>query len=208
MSKHINPQPKSREELDAWLKEAEEELRAVQIRAINKQRAQPEQSASQQNPALDSHKDAEAPATGKPKRKNPAYVRSATEDDNGVGQEPGANAENGEAASRVALNAAKPEKDPAQIFNNVFQEYGEPRFPTERNPVGSLNEPFWAALYRSEHHILFEPNEHAFYEFSRDIYRLVTGHLILDRLGNRLREIATDGGYPFLNQLTGTRHLI
>ena len=94
--------------------------------------------------------------------------------------------------------APSPKKTPDQIFNDVCKEYGEPHFTTKRNPVGTLNEPFWAALYRSEHHILFEPQEHTFYEFGGDIYRLLTTHLILDRLSNRLRDIARTSSYPFL----------
>jgi len=94
-----------------------------------------------------------------------------------------------------------------EIFDEVCQKYGEPHFATKRNPVGSLNEPFWAALYRCEHDILFEPNENTFYEFGGDIYRSLTTHLVLDRLSNRLRELAIENDYPFLNQLTGTRHL-
>jgi P4 family phage/plasmid primase-like protien len=98
-------------------------------------------------------------------------------------------------------------KTPTQIFSEVCEEYGEPHFPTKRNPVGFLNEPFWAALYRFEHDILFEPNENTFYEFGGDIYRPITTHLILNRLSNRLRKVAIEDDYPFLNQLTGTRHL-
>jgi len=98
-------------------------------------------------------------------------------------------------------------KTPAQIFEEVRNEYGEPHFPTERNPVGSLNEPFWAALYRSEHHILFEPHENNFYEFGGNIYRAVTAHVILDRISNRIREVVRSGSYPFLKHLTGIRHL-
>jgi P4 family phage/plasmid primase-like protien len=100
----------------------------------------------------------------------------------------------------------QPKRTPDQIFDDVRQEYGEPHFFTKKNPVGILNEPFWAALYRSENDILFEPQEHVFYEFTGDIYRLLTTHLILDRLSNRLRKIARRS-YPFLDQLTGTRHL-
>jgi P4 family phage/plasmid primase-like protien len=98
-------------------------------------------------------------------------------------------------------------KNKAQIFDEVREKYGQPHFTTNRNPVGSLNEPFWAALYRSEHNILFEPNENTFYEYGGDIYRSLTAHLMLDKLSNRLREIANEGEYTFLNQLTGTRHL-
>ena len=71
-----------------------------------------------------------------------------------------------------------PRRDLVQIFNEVRAEYGEPHFPTARNPVGTLNEPFWAALYRKEHDILFEPREHTFYEYGGDIYRIVTAHTI------------------------------
>jgi hypothetical protein len=38
-----------------------------------------------------------------------------------------------------------PKKTPDQIFDDVRREYGEPHFTTKRNPVGTLNEPFWAA---------------------------------------------------------------
>jgi P4 family phage/plasmid primase-like protien len=102
---------------------------------------------------------------------------------------------------------APSKKTPDQIFSDVCKEYGQPHFTTNRNPVGTLNEPFWAALYRSEHDILFEPQEHTFYEFGGDIYRLLTTHLILHRLSNRLREAARMSSYSFLDQLTGTRHL-
>jgi P4 family phage/plasmid primase-like protien len=100
-----------------------------------------------------------------------------------------------------------PKKTLAQIFDDVRKEYGEPHFVTRRNPVGSLNEPFWAALYRCEHDILFEPHENTFYEYVGDIYRSITNHLILTKLSNRLREVARLGVYPWLDHLTGSRHL-
>jgi P4 family phage/plasmid primase-like protien len=100
------------------------------------------------------------------------------------------------------------EKRPEAIFKRVLQHYGEPHFPTPRNPAGTLNEPFWAGLYRSEHNILFEPRENQFYEYGGDIYRPLTSHLILDRLAERLRGAASEySQYSPLAQLTTTRHL-
>ena len=96
-----------------------------------------------------------------------------------------------------------------QIFEDIRRLYGEPHFPSGRNPVGNLNETFWAALYRSEHVILFEPRENRFYEYDDSgIYHPVTAHVILDRIANRLREVAESSSvYPLLGQLTLARHI-
>jgi putative DNA primase/helicase len=93
------------------------------------------------------------------------------------------------------------------IFEEICSQYENPHFPTPKNPAGSLNEPFWAALYRSEHDILFEPNESEFYEFGGDIYRPLTEHTILHRVAERLRQIAEQSDYPHLAELTGRRHI-
>lgn len=96
----------------------------------------------------------------------------------------------------------------AKIFKKVQQRYGEPHWPRPRNPAGILNEPFLAGLYRSEHDMLFEPRENQFYEYEDGIYHPVTTHIILDRLADRLREVAaTYSQYAPLLELTSNRHL-
>jgi len=98
--------------------------------------------------------------------------------------------------------------DPAQIFDAVRKHYGEPLFQTRTDRPGILNEQFWAGLYRKEHDILFEPRENQFYEYDSGIYRHLTSHIVLNRLADRLREVAN--GYPQyggLLSLTGNRHL-
>jgi P4 family phage/plasmid primase-like protien len=99
-------------------------------------------------------------------------------------------------------------RDPTAIFEAVLEHYGPPHFPRSRNPAGVLNEPFWAGLYRNEHNILFEPRENQFYEYTGDIYRPITSHLILDRLAERLRQVAKDyPKYAALVELTDNRYL-
>ena len=99
-------------------------------------------------------------------------------------------------------------RDPTAIFEAVLEQYGPPHFPRPRNPAGVLNEPFCAGLYRNEHDILFEPRENQFYEYTGDIYRPITSHLILDRLAERLRQMAKDySQYAALVELTDNRYL-
>ena len=105
------------------------------------------------------------------------------------------------------MSIKTPPRNLTQIFEEVLKEYGSPHFPTARNPIGTLNEPFWAALYRKEHDILFEPREHDFYEFGGDIYRTVTSHVILNQIAERLRAASSATPYQFLYALTGTRHI-
>jgi P4 family phage/plasmid primase-like protien len=96
---------------------------------------------------------------------------------------------------------------PEALFEDIRRQYGGPHFPTPRNPAGNLNEPFWAALYRTEHDILFESNENQFYQFARDIYRPRSEHAILNQIAERLREAAAASQYERLAELTGRRHV-
>jgi hypothetical protein len=98
--------------------------------------------------------------------------------------------------------------DPVQIFEAVRKHYGEPLFQLRKDRAGTLNEQFWAGLYRSDHDILFEPRENQFYQYESGIYRHLTSHMILNRLADRLREVANDySQYPGLVWLTVNRHL-
>ncbi len=105
------------------------------------------------------------------------------------------------------MNPSYVKPDPATIFKAVQQHYGEPHWPTPRDPAGRLNERFWAAIYRNEHDMLFEPRENQFYEYQNGIYYPLTVHLILDRLGERMCEVAGTHSYPHLVKLSGHRHL-
>ena len=106
------------------------------------------------------------------------------------------------------MNPSYVKPDPAQIFDAVRKHYGEPVYQTRKDRPGTLNEQFWAGLYREERDILFEPRENQFYEYDSGIYRHLTSHLVLNRLADRLREVAS--GYPQyggLILLTGNRQL-
>ena len=43
-----------------------------------------------------------------------------------------------------------------------IEKYGQPHWTTKRNPVGQLNEDFWAALEAELNHILFEKGRKSF----------------------------------------------
>jgi hypothetical protein len=65
-----------------------------------------------------------------------------------------------------------------------IKNYGPPHYPTKRNPVGNLNERFWAALVAVYNEILFENRESEFYKYTPQIgiYEPFTQHLLLAQL--------------------------
>jgi hypothetical protein len=90
------------------------------------------------------------------------------------------------------------------------QEYGPPHYPTERNPVGHLNERFWAALVATHNEVLFENRENDFYRYlpSIGIYEPFTEHLLLDQIANDIWNAAQNWrGYDPLAELCNARHL-
>jgi hypothetical protein len=91
-----------------------------------------------------------------------------------------------------------------------IQEYGPPHYPTKRNPVGSLNERFWAALLALYNEILFENREGQFYKYfsPRGIYEPFTEHLLLEQIANDIWRASQNwAGYDPLAQLCNARHL-
>ena len=88
------------------------------------------------------------------------------------------------------------------------QQYGPPHYPTRRNPVGSLNEVFWAGFMADLNEMLFENRENEFYRYGGNIYLPMSQHLLLDQVTNDILRAAQGWqGYEPLNQLCNARHL-
>jgi P4 family phage/plasmid primase-like protien len=89
-----------------------------------------------------------------------------------------------------------------------IRKYGPPHYSTERNPVGQLNEDFWAALEAEFNHILFENRENEFYRYNSRIYERFSVHLLLQQISNDILQASEDWqGYAPLAQLRNAKHI-
>ena len=72
--------------------------------------------------------------------------------------------------------------------NGLVGQYGEPFYTDEKDNPRSLNESFWAGVYASENHVLWEPNERAFFKYSEidGIYRDASPDLVKNEVSSRL----------------------
>jgi hypothetical protein len=90
----------------------------------------------------------------------------------------------------------------------LINEYGPPHFPTQRNPVGTLNENFWAALYATCNEAVFENRENGFWQFETRKYDSFSTHLLMDQIANDILWSAQNWpGYIPLAQLRNSRHV-
>ena len=55
-------------------------------------------------------------------------------------------------------------------LESLVKKYGAPHFPTMRNPVGTLNERFWAAFFATLNEVIYENREDDFYKYGGKIY--------------------------------------
>jgi phage/plasmid-associated DNA primase len=95
-------------------------------------------------------------------------------------------------------------------LTKMIKTYGPPHYPTQRNPVGTLNEDFWAAFIATYNEIIFENREGEFYKYSPPIgiYRLLSAHLLLQQISNDILAACQNWqGYDALEQLRNTRHI-
>ena len=89
-----------------------------------------------------------------------------------------------------------------------IRKYGPPHYSTERNPVGQLNEDFWAALEAEFNHILFENRENEFYKYNSRIYERFSVHLLLQQISNDILAASENWqGYDPLAQLRNAKHI-
>src|ERR1051325_2547507 len=70
----------------------------------------------------------------------------------------------------------------------LHQHYGEPYYTNKEGEPCKLNEPFWSGLFALENSVLWEPVEHAFYDYRPDIgiYEDESNDAIKRRLSERL----------------------
>jgi hypothetical protein len=93
-------------------------------------------------------------------------------------------------------------------LNAFIQKHGPPHYPTKRNPVGTLNERFWAAFLATFNEFIYENREDQFYRYGGNIYLPTSGHLLREQLSNDIERAA--GAWPdyrALAQLCNARHL-
>lgn len=92
-------------------------------------------------------------------------------------------------------------------LKSLIQSYGPPHYPTKRNPVGILNEKFWAAFYASLNEVLYENRENQCYQFTGKIHLPWSEHLIMDQISNDIMTAAQNWpGYDRLAELRNNRH--
>jgi phage/plasmid-associated DNA primase len=90
---------------------------------------------------------------------------------------------------------------------DIIRIYGPPHYPTKRNPVGTLNERFWAAFYAALNEVLFENRENQYYQFNGKIHETRSPYLIMDQISNDIMVAAQNwSGYAALAELRNNRH--
>src|SRR5262245_58943116 len=92
----------------------------------------------------------------------------------------------------------------------LITSYGPPHYPSKRNPVGQLNEDFWAHLFAIFNEVIYENRETEFYTYleSIGIYARYSQYLLLQQISNDILAAANNwSGYEPLEQLRNARHL-
>jgi P4 family phage/plasmid primase-like protien len=124
-----------------------------------------------------------------------------------------------EATSRDEQQRDEPPPPPAAgdeklhekgLVQALVERHGLPLHKGRRDRPGVLNEPFWAALYAAENHILYEPRENRFYRYedSDGLYHPLSEHQLLTRLEERmLRAARSWRGFSKLQLFRGARQL-
>lgn len=93
----------------------------------------------------------------------------------------------------------------------LIATYGPPHYCTKRNPVGTLNEVFWAHYFAMFNEILYENLEIQFYQYIEQqagIFHPFSEHLLRQQISNDILYAANNWpGYPALAQLRNSRHI-
>ena len=76
--------------------------------------------------------------------------------------------------------------------DDLIRRYGAPVYysetPTGGIYVSKINEPYWAALYASEHIMLYEPDERNFYQYEHEtgLYSIISPDVIKQVISHRM----------------------
>jgi phage/plasmid-associated DNA primase len=93
----------------------------------------------------------------------------------------------------------------------LITTYGAPHYHTKRNPVGVLNEVFWAHYFATFNEIVYENLETQFYQYIEQqsgIFHPFSDHLLRQQISNDILAAAnTWPGYDALAQLRNSRHI-
>ena len=81
------------------------------------------------------------------------------------------------------------QKDDSQtVFDETIKQYGQPYYKGPYGVITSINRRFWAGLYLTENHLLYEPIECQFYEYIEDngLWRTKTEAALRESIAARL----------------------
>ncbi len=98
-----------------------------------------------------------------------------------------------------------------------IKKHGPPHYPTKRNPVGRINQKFWAELFAIYNQVFHEGTEAQYYKY-RDpglitadplgIYEPFARELLFNQIANDIRQAALSWpGYDVLEQFTNARDI-
>jgi putative DNA primase/helicase len=78
------------------------------------------------------------------------------------------------------------------LVQALIERHGIPLYQSRKDRPGILNEPFWAALYAAENHVLYEPRENRFYHYKENdgLYHPLSEHCLLSQLEERMLKAA------------------
>src|SRR6516162_4218953 len=93
----------------------------------------------------------------------------------------------------------------------LIAAYGPPHYTTKRNPVGVLNEVFWANYFATLNEILYENLEGDFYRYiekQHGIFHRFSEHLLKQQISSDILYAANNWpGYLPLAQLRNSKHI-
>jgi len=90
----------------------------------------------------------------------------------------------------------------------LTKEYGQSFYSNKEGKVTGLNERYWAALYARENHVLFDPDEKAFYQYTAatGLWEVVTAESIREAISKRIFVASQQlGQFTLEIQITQTR---
>ena len=90
-------------------------------------------------------------------------------------------------------------------YSELIEQHGQPYFvrtyKNGKTDFRTINESFWAGLYALEHHILYEPDEKAFYQYDPcGIYKPISNDVIKSSISERLLQMSRDWKVAELEQ--------
>jgi P4 family phage/plasmid primase-like protien len=97
--------------------------------------------------------------------------------------------------------------DSPTVFAETVNRFGNPYYIGENGHIKTINQRFWAGLYLTENHLLYEPDERQFYEYveERGLWCAITDELLREHVATRLLVFSREsGGEEFEKKISRT----